>query len=1319
MSYYLLHNHTDEGSNLRLIDTINRVEPLLQRAFDLGASGLAITDHESLSAHVSAEDILERKRKENDQWNNFKLIRGNEIYLCRNGLTNDNFERGIDFFYHFILLAKDEKGHEQLRQLSTIAYKRSFVRNNMVRPLNYFADLKQIIGKNSGHIIGSSACLGSMIDKMLLAEESRDKIYSFIEFLQKIFGYNNFYLELQPSKQKDQLKVNKKLLELADETGIKPIITTDSHMLSKDDLPLQRAFLNSKDGDREVDDFYAAAYAMSEEEIHEYLDNNIGKNKVNECLKNTCLIGEQIEEYSLKKPFKLPFMPLHTEERYDLPKEIENNEYFLKFFNSKEASDRIFINRIISYMEKGDKWFNREFWFSKDSIDRLSIELNYLWISSEKQNLKWTKYLLQMADYIEIIWRDGNTIIAPGRGSAVSETLNYMLGITQINPLAEKAPMKPWRFINPERASILDVDTDVESTHRDQVIAALQKQYGEFNVVRVMTKKTEASKSAILTAARGLEIDNDIASFLASMIVSDRGQQRSLHDTYYGNVDKDFTPNRAFITEIDKYPQLWQVAQRIEGLVTGQSSHAGGVIIYDEDITKTNSLMKLKSGDYVTAYDLHQSEELSDVKIDMLATEGLVRIRTCIDLLTEAGYIDKNLSLRDRYMEVVGPYNINRTEQKMWEMIWEGKVISLFQMEKDSGMKGIKLIKPKSVEELAVLNSVIRLMASEKGAEQPLDTWARYRADIHQWYQEMRHFGLKEEDIEWLAHHPALTQGMCESQESAMILVQEPKCGGNSLAWADRMRRGIAKKKPQELAEIREEYYKNAKEKNCDEKLVTYVLEKLIACQFGYSFNLSHCLSYSIIGLQEMNLAYFYPIIYWNTANLIVDSASFTQTDDEENEEFIEEEEEEIVSIYEPEDYDEYDYIDLPGHEKKIKKQKKTVDYGKISMAISRFKSYDINVLPPDINISNYTFTPDEKSNTINYGLRGITRISDDLIRDIINNRPYTSINDFKNKVKTNKLQLLNLIKSGAFDKIESKDRITLLKDFIWSTCDIKQRLTLQNMAGLIKYNIIPEEMKLYTQLFLFNKFLKEHKKNQIYELNNAAINFISKHFSADLIDNGMEISQIKWDNLYKKAMNPMRDYIKAHTTEMLKNLNQAIFNQEWDKYCNGDISKFEMDSIGFYYHDHELQKAAKYYDDFYSLPDEPVIEYQFESANGTTIPIYKTNLIIGTVVNKDKTHNSVSLLTPTGLVNIKLYKQQWPIYDKQISEKDDDGIKHIKEKSWLSRGNLLMVQGIKRDGNFVLKKYKKSIFPVISKIINIKDNGQLEFQFERMEEKE
>ena len=164
----------------------------------------------------------------------------------------------------------------------------------MVRPYNTYEDLKNVIGENSGHIIGSTACLGSKLDNLILTGVSDDELKSFINFISDIFGKQNLFLELQPSYQEEQIIVNKKLIELSHATGIKAIITTDSHMLRKEDLPLQRAFLNSKDGDREVDDFYSSAYLMNAAEIHEYLDEVIGYNEVEECLKNTLLIGDKV-----------------------------------------------------------------------------------------------------------------------------------------------------------------------------------------------------------------------------------------------------------------------------------------------------------------------------------------------------------------------------------------------------------------------------------------------------------------------------------------------------------------------------------------------------------------------------------------------------------------------------------------------------------------------------------------------------------------------------------------------------------------------------------------------------------------------------------------------------------------------------------------------------------------------------------------------------------------------------------------------------------------------------------------------------------------
>lgn len=470
-----------------------------------------------------------------------------------------------------------------------------------------------------------------------------------------------------------------------------------------------------------------------------------------------------------------------------------------------------------------------------------------------------------------------------------------------------------------------------------------------------------------------------------------------------------------------------------------------------------------------------------------------------------------------------------------------------------------------------------------------------------------------------------------------------------------------------------------------------------------------------------MELAHKYPIIFWNTANLIVDSAGIQVADedgmlqgsDEVN--TNEEAEAEVVSIYEPEEWEEYEYEDLPNREEKKKKKIKNVDYGRIATAIGRFKDFGINVNPPDINESSFTFTPNVEKNIITYGLRGITRVSTEVINQIITNRPYSSFDDFMEKNQTNKLQTINLIKSGAFDGLEG-DRVALMRHYIDSIADKKQRLTLQNMPGLIEYDCIPEEMSFYKKLFSFNKFLKKNKEGNDYALNEAAINFIANNFNANYIVNGNRISQKTWDSLYKKAMEPMRDFLKENKEALLNELNQKLFNEEWNKYATGNISKWEMESISFYYHDHELANHSMRLDNFFDLPDEPQIEKTFTTKGGQEITMYELSLIAGTVIDKNKLKNSISLLTPDGVVNVKIYKNQYSLFDRQISVRDGEGNKHTLEKSWFQKGTLLLIQGIKRGDAFVPKHYKNSIYPVISRINEVREDGSFDLQFERVE---
>ena len=230
-----LHNHS-EYSNLRLRDCIIKTEDLLWYAAELGHEVVAITEHEAICNHVKAEKVY---KKVKEQYPNFKMIRGNEIYLCRNGLNANNFNREYDRYYHFILLAKDAIGHQQIREISTRAWHRSYLARGMRRVPTYYQDLFDIIGAQPGHIIGSTACLGGALATQILRARKdsslNEKIKIWINQMDNLFGHGNFFLELQPSDGKEQIYVNSKLVELSKELDIPYIITTDAHYLKKED----------------------------------------------------------------------------------------------------------------------------------------------------------------------------------------------------------------------------------------------------------------------------------------------------------------------------------------------------------------------------------------------------------------------------------------------------------------------------------------------------------------------------------------------------------------------------------------------------------------------------------------------------------------------------------------------------------------------------------------------------------------------------------------------------------------------------------------------------------------------------------------------------------------------------------------------------------------------------------------------------------------------------------------------------------------------------------------------------------------------------
>ena len=480
------------------------------------------------------------------------------------------------------------------------------------------------------------------------------------------------------------------------------------------------------------------------------------------------------------------------------------------------------------------------------------------------------------------------------------------------------------------------------------------------------------------------------------------------------------------------------------------------------------------------------------------------------------------------------------------------------------------------------------------------------------------------------------------------------------------------------------------------------------------------------MAVQELNLAYHYPSIFWNTACLIVDSAGLTDNDEALEEEVIDLKEQEKLAdgLSEDSNDDDDDENDEEEKKEKIKKPKKVVNYGKISSAIGKMKQFGINVVPPDINRSKYTFVPDVANNQIVYGIKGIMKINDDLAASIIEKRPYSSIDDFTSKIKLTKLQMINLIKSGAFDGISKFSREDIMIDYIKSISGCKKKLTLQNMQMIINQELIPCELKFLEKVYNFNKYLKKNKFETFYILDEPAQKFYNESFDADLLtfENGeCCIKQKDWDKIYKKEMEKIRPFLGDPTT--LEKVNQNLISELWNKYCLGSVAKWEMDSIGFYNGVHELDGVREDdYDivNFFELPEEPIPASTFTTKEGKVIPLYKLDRIAGTVLEKNKLKNIVTLLTKDGVVKIKIYKPQFVKYDKQIFEKDyETGKKKIIEKSWFTRGNKLVISGIRREDSFCPKCYRNSPYPnAIGLIENIDyENGSLSISYQRKED--
>lgn len=497
-------------------------------------------------------------------------------------------------------------------------------------------------------------------------------------------------------------------------------------------------------------------------------------------------------------------------------------------------------------------------------------------------------------------------------------------------------------------------------------------------------------------------------------------------------------------------------------------------------------------------------------------------------------------------------------------------------------------------------------------------------------------------------------------------------------------------------------------------------------------------MSYSAIAIQELMLYHNYPSIYWNTATLTVNSGSI---DDDEILDFGEDDEE------------------IDEEVERIKRKTKSTDYGRVASAISKLQHNDVTVELPLINQADFSFTPDEQNNRIIFGLKGILGINDDVANTIINLRPFKSFQDFYDRVsnikeddsngnvKIGNSKIITLIKAGAFDELEGRSRIDIMRDFIKIAIEPRVKLDFRSIKTILDFGIIPDKYSEEVRMINFrNHVLRREnllrkdevfKSKSIYTLstNDGNIsnitedffndNFIShleedKHYWYD--DNGnIELYDTDLRNCIDKQIESVKLWL--NTQEALDKYNNELFEEHWNKYCEGTVSKWEMDSVSFYSHDHELEHInAKKYNivDFDTVPVEPkkVGSYRW-GWGGREIDEYAIYRIAGTVLDRDKTKHTVSLLTTTGVTTLKLYSGSFAHYDRQITEQVFEKGKQINrviEPSWFKRGTLLSVVGFRRGDLFIPKKYRGSIYQhTIQKITEVnEENGDIRIQSER-----
>ncbi|MEH2237245.1 DNA polymerase III subunit alpha [Nostoc sp.] len=769
MSFVPLHIHSDYS----LLDGASQLPELVDQAIALGMKAIALTDH---GVMYGAVELIKICRSQN-----IKPIIGNEMYVINGDIEKQ--ERRPK--YHQVVLAKNTKGYKNLVKLTTISHLKGVQGKGIFsRPcIN-----KDLLKQYHEGLIVTSACLGGEVPQAILSGRP-DAARKVAQWYKDVFG-DDYYLEIQDHGSQEDRIVNVEIVKIARELGIKFVATNDSHFISCFDVEAHDALLCIQTGKLIIEDkrmrYSGTEYLKSGEEMQQLFRDHLPDDVITEAIATTEEVADKVEPYHIMGEPQIPTPPIpsgHTADTY-----------------AEDVAWSGLLERL-----------NRKSRQEVDSVykERLEYELKMI------QQMGFSKYFLVVWDYIKFA-RDNNIPVGPGRGSAAGSLVAYAMRITNIDPVHHGLLFE--RFLNPERKSMPDIDTDFCIEQRDKVIEYVTDKYGADRVAQIITFNRLTSKAVLKDVARVLNIPYGEADKMAKLIPVVRGKPTKLKVMISNE-----TPEPQFKEKYDKEPHVrhWlDMAMRIEGTNKTFGVHAAGVVISADPLDEIVPLQKNNDGSVITQYFMEDLESMGLLKMDFLGLRNLTLIQKTVDLIQETrGYrIDPDeIPRQERKAQKIlakGEHTtLPKDVQKTYELLEAGELEGIFQLE-SSGMRQIvRDLKPSNIEDISSILALYR--------PGPLD------AGLIPKFINRKH-GRENIDYQHTILEPILdeTYGIMVYQEQIMKIAQD--MAGYTLGQADLLRRAMGKKKVSEMQKQREKFVDGAAKNGVQKKVADELFEQML-----------------------------------------------------------------------------------------------------------------------------------------------------------------------------------------------------------------------------------------------------------------------------------------------------------------------------------------------------------------------------------------------------------------------------------------------------------------------------------------------------------